>query len=356
MICRAIVMGTVIASIVSVSAGTPGGQTAIAFKETLSITQDDWLPYQIIIDPRGNIYVLSGRERTLLGFDPAGREIFRRQFPKGQGPGEFDSLDPVFSQDGRLYAADWSQRRLTVLDTDFKVVQIEKMKLYGSQFQMDSRGQRYFLAYQASKAPERNRVVLTKCAPSGDILKEISGYDWGPRRVAGGLYEDDLYRTQIKYALDLEDNVVYAASDKYEISVISPSGDPVRTVTKDLKPRKVAREDLDRLLPDPAKKSPYKYLVPDRVPAIAGLFPLKDGHLLVVTFEKIDGESSLAGDLFDVNGRFLATVRVPKYYQWDFLMAPMKSKALAWNDGFYTIESDADEERFWVKRYQLEWK
>lgn len=356
MIFRAIVLSTIIASAVSVSAATSGGQTAVTFKETLSITQDDWLPYQIIVDPRGNIYVLSGREQTLLGFDPSGREIFRRRFPKGQGPGEFDSLDPVFAQEGRFYAADWSQRRLTVLDAAFKVVQIEKMKLYGSQFQMDSRGQRYFLAYQASKARERNRVVLTKCAPSGEILKEIAGYDWGPRQVGGGLYEDDIYRTHIKYALDPEDNVVYAVSDRYEISVISPSGDLVRTVTRDRKPRKVEKVDLDRLLPDPAKKSLYKYLVPDRVPAIAGLFPLKDGHLLVVTFEKTDEESTLPGDLFDRNGRFLTTIRVPKYHEWDFLLAPTKSRAIVWNNGFYTIESDPGEEKFWVKRYQLEWR
>ena len=83
---------------------------------------------------------------------------------------------------------------------------------------------------------------------------------------------------------------------------------------------------------------------------------MKDGHLLVVTFDKASDEMTLAGDLFDIDGRFLATVRVPKYYQWDFLMAPTKSKALAWNDDFYTIESDVGEERFWVKRYRIEWK
>ncbi len=356
MIRRSIVLSLVVTLVVPTLAASPGGQKALTFKETLSIAQDGWFPYQIIVDTRGNIFVLSGRERTLLEFDPTGREVFRRRIPKGQGPGDFDSFDPVFSPDGRLFAADWSQRRLTILDLDFKVLHVEKMSLYGDEFQMDSKGQRYFLAFQASKARERNRVVLTKCAPSGDILKEIVGYEWGPRRRGDGTYEDSLYRTQLKYALDPHDNVVYAFSNKYEIFVASSSGDLVRTITRDVKPRKIEKEDLDRLLPDPTEKSPYKYLVPDRVPAIAGLFPLKDGHLLVVTFDKASDEMTLAGDLFDIDGRFLATVRVPKYYQWDFLMAPTKSKALAWNDDFYTIESDAGEERFWVKRYRIEWK
>lgn len=354
MIHRAIVMSLILALVVPALTASPGGQNAVTFKETLSITQDGWSPYQIIVNARGNIYVLSGRERTLLGFDPTGREMFRRQIPKGQGPGEFDGFDPVFSPDGRLFAADWSQRRLTIFDLDFKVVHMEKMILYGDEFQMDSKGQRYFLAYQASKARERNRVVLTKSAPSGVILKEIAGYEWGPRRRGDGMYEDSLYRIQLKYALDPHDNVVYAFSNKYEIFVVSSSGDLVRTITRDVKPRKVEKEDVDRLLPDPLKKSPYQYLVPDRVPAIAGLFPLKDGYLLIVTFEKAGAERSLAGDLFDIDGRFLATVQVPKYYQWDFLLAPMKSKALVWNDGFYTIESDSDEEKFRVKRYRIE--
>ncbi len=278
--------------------------------------------------------------------------------PASQGTGTrgIRQFDAVFSQDGRLYAADWSQRRLTVLGPDFRVILIEKMKLYGDQFQMDSKGQRYFLAYQASASPERNRVVLTRCAASGEILKEIADYEWGPRRVGRGVYEDSLYRTQIKYALDLQDNVVYAFSNKYEVSVISPSGDLVRTIARDVKPRKVEKEDTDRLLPDPTKKSPYKYLIPDRVPAIAGLFPLKDGHLLIVTFEKTGQETSLAGDLFDVNGRFLATVPVPQYYQWDFLLAPRKANALIRNNNLYTIEADADEATFWVKRYRIDWR
>jgi len=353
---RLIVIGLTIALTAPALAVSPGGQKTISFKENLSITQNNWFPHRIIVDAQGNIYVLSGRERTFLTFNPTGREVSRREIPKGQGPGEFDNFDPVLSSDGRMYAADWSQRRLTVLGPDFKVVRIEKMRLYGDAFQMDSKGQRYFLAYQASKARERNLIVLTKCAPSGDILNTINSYEWGPRRRGDGTYEEDLYRTQLKFALDPQDNVVYAFSNKYEVFVISPSGTCIRTLTRDVKPRKVEKEDIDRLLPESTTTSPYKYLVPDRVPAIAGLFPLKDGHLIVVTFAKTGDRMSLAGDLFDKKGNFLETVQVPKYYQWDFLLAPMKSKALVLNDDFYTIESDADEETFWVKRYRIEWK
>jgi len=352
MLLRTMVIALIMAFPATAFQTQGGGSGGIVFKETLSITREGWFPSRILLDGKGNIYVVSGREKTFFGFDPKGEEISRRQIPKGQGPGEFDGFDPVFSAGGQLYAADWSQRRLTILDRDFKVVEIRKMPLYGDLFQMDSAGRQYFLAYQASKARERNRVVLTKCSPLGKILKEIASYEWGPRRRADGAYEDDLYRTHLKYALDPRDALYYAFSNKYEISVLSPEGDSVRTITRDVKPRKVEQADTDRLLPDPSK-SPYKYLVPDRVPAIAGLFPLKDGRLLVVTFEKTGEAKSLAGDLFDDSGRFLATIRVPKYYHWDFLLAPQKSWATVQGDDFYTIESDASEEIFRVKRYRI---
>jgi hypothetical protein len=348
------VMGLITASLATASSTPAGGSKGIAFKETLSITREGWFPYRVMIDGKGNVYVLSGREKTFFAFDPTGKEISRRQIPKGQGPGEFDNFDPVFSPSGQLYAADWSQRRLTILDRDFKVVEIRKMPLYGDLFQMDSAGRQYFLAYQASKARERNRVALAQCSPAGKIIKEIASYEWGPRQRGAGVYEDDLFRTQLKYALDDQDNVVYALSNRYEITILSPEGKTVRTIAKDVKPRKVDKADVDRLLPDPSK-SPTKYLVPDLVPAIAGIFPVNKGRLIVITFERTGEEATVAGDLFDEKGHFLETTLVPKYYHWDFLLAPQKSCAFIRGDDFYTIESDRDEEVFWVKRYRILW-
>jgi hypothetical protein len=109
-------------------------------------------------------------------------------------------------------------------------------------------------------------------------------------------------------------------------------------------------------LPDKSSKIPYKYIVPERVPLIADLFPLANGYLLVITFEKSDDVAFLAGDIIDNNGNFVARVKVPKYYNWDFLLAPARSKALCLGDNFYTIESDSDEEKFWIKRYRIIWE
>ena len=103
---------------------------AIAFKEDLRLTQADWFPYRLNVDAEGNIYVLSGKEQTFIVFDPSGRERSRRKIAKGQGPGEFSDFNFVFDKSGRLFAADWPQRRLTVFNKDFRIEKIEKLNLY----------------------------------------------------------------------------------------------------------------------------------------------------------------------------------------------------------------------------------
>lgn len=332
---------------------------SIKFQENLSITQDAWFPFQIYVDHEKNIYALcahSRKEQSWIKFDHQGKEISRRQIIEGQGPGEFQSFEPVFTQDGRVFVADWPQRRLTIMDRSFKIEKIAKLDLYGACFNMDSKGNMYFLAYKAAKMRSQNRVVLTKCDPGGRILKEYTEYEWGPREKGDGTYEDDLFRTQMKYALDQNDNLYYVLSNKYEIQVIDPDGLPSRRITRDIKPRRVTQEDLDKRLPDKTSRIRYKYIIPDHVPSVADIFPLKNGGLLVITFEKGDDKAFLIGDLIDNEGNFVESVRVPKYFNWDFLLAPARSRALCLGDDFYAIESDADEEKFWIKRYRITWE
>lgn len=331
----------------------------VTFKEDLSITQEGWFPFQIYVDHEKNIYVLSAhsrKEQTFIKFDHQGKEISRRQIIEGQGPGEFQSFDPVFTQGGRVFVADWPQRRLTIMDRSFKIEKIAKLDLYGDCFNLDSKGNMYFLTYKAAKMRSQNRVVLVKCDPSGRILKEYAGYEWGPREKGDGTYEDDLFRTQMKYALDRKDNLYYVLSNKYEIQVIDPDGLASRKITRDIKPRRVTQQDLDKRLPDKTSRVRYKYIIPDHAPFIADLFPLPNDYLLIITFEKSDGITFLAGDLINNDGNFVVGVKVPKYYNWDFLLAPARSKALCLGDDFYAIESDADEEKFWIKRYRIIWE
>jgi hypothetical protein len=68
--------------------------------------------------------------------------------------------------------------------------------------------------------------------------------------------------------------------------------------------------------------------VPETMPYIADFFNLDKNFLLVVTFESAEEEKFLLGDLFDDEEYYQARVQIPKYHKWNFLLAPVKPRAV----------------------------
>jgi len=319
----------------------------------LSLFEDDWWPLSLLIDEQGNIYVRTGPEIVLRKFSPDGTEIARNEFPKGQAPGEFNGFDPCLSKNGNLYIADWSQRRLTVLDASFKILELSKLKLYGFIFRLDSRNNMYFLSVELlPNTTDRQKLVFTKCSPSGEPELRIHEYEWGLYRDNNGIYHSDAFRTQLRYKIDSKDNAYYAVTNKYEIYVISPDGKVIKRITKKGKSRKLTQIEINSFEPE-KPNSRYVTDIPENMPYIADLFVLENDFLLVITFESGLDDNFLLGDLFDDKGMYLARVQVPKYYRWNYLIQPNIKGAVLKNNCFYTIESDENEECFWVKRYKI---
>jgi hypothetical protein len=325
----------------------------LKFSQDLSLFEEEWWPLSLLIDEPGNIYVRTGPEIVLRKISPKGNEIDRKEFPKGQAPGEFSGFDPCLSKNGNIYIADWSQRRLTILDASFEILVLSKMKLYGFIFRLDSRNNMYFLAVELlPDTSDRNKLVFTKCSPSGEPVLRIHEYEWGLHRDNNGIYHSDAFRTQLRYKIDSKDNVYYAATNKYEINVISPDGQVIRRISKKGKSRKLTQIEINSFEPEkPNSRSITD--IPENMPYIADLFILENDFLLAVTFESGEDDNFLLGDVFDDKGIYKAQVQVPKYYRWNYLIAPSKRGAVLKNNCFYTIESDENEEHFWVKRYKI---
>jgi len=325
----------------------------LEFIQDLSLFEDEWWPLSLLIDEPGNIYVITGPERVLRKFSPSGDEIGRKEFPTGQAPGEFSGFDPCLSKNGDFHIADWSQRRLTILNASFKILELSKMKLYGFIFRLDSRNNMYFLAVELlPNTSDRQKLVFTKCSPSGEPVLRIHEYEWGQYRDNNGIYHTDAFRTQLRYKIDSKDNVYYATTNKYEINVISPDGKVIKRITKKGKSRKLTQIEINSFEPKkPNSRSVTD--IPENMPYIADLFLLENDFLLVVTFESGEDDDYLMGDLFDDAGIYKAQVKVPKYYRWNYLIQPYKIGAVLKNNCFYTIETDENEELFWVKRYKI---
>jgi hypothetical protein len=325
----------------------------IKFVLDLTLKQPGWQPYSLLVDKAGNLCVFSGKDNTLVKFNPAGREILRKDFKSGQGPGEFGFFDPWFAADGRLIVLDGRQRRVTAFDKDFHLLTVSRIDLWGDIFQLDSASNMYMLVMKfLPNTRDRQLLVLTKCTAEGKPIHEIYEYEWGVRRDVQGLFHSDPYRAQVKYQVDSHDWLWYAVTDRYEINVVSPDGKFSRVISKKGQPRKLTPGEIEGFKPKDLNSRVVND-IPDRVAPIANLFLLVDGNVLVITFEGLEGDAGLMGDVFDSQGIFRGRARVPKFDGWDGLLAPRKPAALASGGFFYTIETPDDGNDAMVKRYKI---
>ena len=233
------------------------------------------------------------------------------------------------------------------------------MKFWGGLFRLDSEGNMYFLVMKfLANTRDRQRLILTKCSPSGTPLHEIMEYQWGVYRDnVSGVYHHDVYPAQLKYKIDSQDNIYCALSDNYEINVVSPEGEIIRKITKTGSSRKITQNEILKYKPK-SRSNRVIWDVPEHMPYIANLFILDNDYLLVITFENDDDEPNLSGDIFNEKGVYIAKVQVPKYYGWYYLREPFSNKnnAVYKNNHFYSIEADEYGEYFYVKRYKMIWE
>ena len=333
---------------------------SLKFEEDLSLTREGWWPSKVLVDDEENIYVSQVKGNMIYKFDSKGNEILKKEFPKGQGPGEFTSMAPRFSSDGRFFIYDRRQLRLTIMNSNYEIQNTLKFNEYRWVFHLDSEANMYFWVVKfLPRTKDANRVVLTKFSLSGEIIHEVFEYIWSIYAVDGKRIEHKhpLYKPYGMYKLDSRNNVFYAMSCTYEINVISPEGKKIKKIVKKGQSRKITDKEIKKAMSffPFASKPSNMIAIPEFMPYIADFFIMENTYILVITFEDDFDKRTLAGDLFDENGIFQARVEVPKYYRWFDLMGPGNSNALVKGNHFYTIEADETEENFYVKRYKIIW-
>lgn len=325
-----------------------------SFNQDLSITKEGWWPLQFQVDNEGNIFICYGRNPKYISkYNKEGIEVLKKSFPKGQGPGEFYNFDFSLSNDGRVFIADASQRRLTVLNKNMEIEEIRKMKFWGGLFTLDSKDNMFFLKMEfLPKTRDRQKLILTKFSPLGIPIKRYHEYEWGFHKDSiSGIRHTKGFRPQIRFRLDNNDDLYYAMTDNYEIHIFSSDGIPLKKIIKKNIPRDLTSEEVENIKSRSVTPR-IVYDIPDKVPYIADFLVLENKYLLVITFESKD-ETYLSGDLFDDDGIFLTGVKVPKYFNWNILDSPNKTNAVYKNKSFYTIESEEDETIFYVRRYKM---
>lgn len=337
---------------------------SLEFKEDLCIKENWALPTKLLVDTKGNIFVFDEEDKkpTIYRFDEAGNLLLKKSFDRGQGPGDFNFMDPHLSSEGKLNLFDKQARRLTVLNSMLEVEKTIKFEKSLFNFKLDSKGYIYGFCLGFT---ETMTEYLAKFSPDGKYLSKVFEFEYiniERKEDANYVY---LYNTLGKYKIDRNDNLYYVRNDKYEINIINPEGKLIKKIVIKTRPIKINEDDIERTrkrLHSNVQGGRYRWVftsLAENKPYIDDFFVLENGFLLVLTYEFDDGkDESILADLFDEKGYFLKAVEVPSYYKYHSSRTDYyyeKAKVLK-NNYFYTIEADEEEENFYVKRYKLIWE
>lgn len=277
------------------------------------------------IDPAGRIWVLEGQAQEIRIFGPDGEPV-KTVGRQGGGPGEFaNALHIQRGPDGRMWVVDPQNNRVSLFDTSGTFV--EGKHIPGGFVIMpwpggfDAGGFQYgpiplpgeglfnlgLVRYDSAFTP-----LDTIRAPTDPIEREMFELKRG---------EDMYWITSIPYTggfewhLSREGTIWAMVQDDYRLIELSRDGDTLRTVTRTFTPLPVteadmdaARERLDDFIKQGGKVDWSK--IPGTKPATEDFFLDDEGNIWVqpVTTQEEQGR---VFDVFDPEGRFLGSVRLP---------------------------------------------
>lgn len=277
----------------------------------------------LTVDLAGRIWVLDHQAQEVRVFDADGQHV-RNVGRRGGGPGEFQqAVHITLAPDGNIWVMDPSNARLSVFDTAGTYVE-GKSALGGFVMmpwpgRFDDHGRYYTLM------PQGGRMTLVRHDEAFQPLDTLEA----PRDpVPRDRFEirDDEGRARISAAVPYQGFLTWRISpagtmwamiaDQYRLFELDSSGDTLRTITRSFTPlpvtaadRERAREDMKWFTDQGGRFDPSR--LPAHKPPTRGFFFDDERHVWVERTPGDDEELRRVFDLFDPDGRFLGTVRLP---------------------------------------------
>ncbi|MGA2534175.1 MAG: 6-bladed beta-propeller [Candidatus Aminicenantales bacterium] len=337
--------GVVIVSNPKKPAPKPGGPSQLLLKEDLVIGREapagEYLFAQLRaagVDARESIWTLDPKDLKVRVFDKMGKLIstFGR---KGQGPGEWESPNRMtILPEGTGVILD--ANKITFYSLEGKCVkEISTAKTNMTRFKIDSKGTIYGdrmdfgerIMYRLVKFDQS----LTPVATLADIEEPIKPGAYSPFPIF------------IFFHVTGDDRLIWMSNATYAFHVLSPAGNPLKTITKDYEAVRITAEDRKTILEGFKDNPSYQKMIvfPAVYPPAYYFVGDEEGRLFAQTYEK-DDKGWLLFDAFDTDGRCVARFSLPKE---ESIFAVRKNKL------YVMIQEDA-EGRPLVKRYAMEWK
>lgn len=277
-------------------------------------------------DAGGRIWVLESSEQHFKVFDRQGRFV-RTVGRQGGGPGEFAQVAGIAPlPDGRLLVVDPQGARLSYFDTAGTYLTSHTtsggFSIYPWPGGVDREG---FLYHPAPLADNQSgfRFVLLKQDSLFNVIDTLfpprtpGTPDFLELRSATGFIRASVpFSPGMQWRLTSEGDVWLALTGEYTLARLSARGDTLRVVRKPFTATPVSEADKDSAVAALQWFTNQggrvdRGRIPSTKPALQTFQVAEDGYLWVEATQRDAALTRRAFDIFDPEGRFLGTLRLP---------------------------------------------
>jgi hypothetical protein len=285
---------------------------------------------QVLVDPKGNIYVLDQQQSHVEIFSPTGEHL-RTLSREGEGPGEVRRPeDMLLLPDGTLGLVQYFNGRIVKIDLDGTpagtilppgsgaegggMPSIRRARYRGGNLVVN--GAR---VVPQDAGMQRTQYVAS-WTPAGEEKVRYLEKTTTPQLFTTGWIEKDEYFPEAeRWAVGPQGKVYTASSrDAYAISVYKPSGELDRVIERSLAPRRRTAQEKAEIgeglvVIRNGERMEIKTDIEDFAPAVSEIWVQDDGSLWVLPSpgERDQPEGVMQTyDVFDASGAFTHQVSV----------------------------------------------
>ncbi|OGD11616.1 MAG: hypothetical protein A2Y86_01100 [Candidatus Aminicenantes bacterium RBG_13_62_12] len=279
----------------------------------------------------GTVYVLDTKDSRVKVFDAKGK--FLRAFGKaGQGPGELNQpVGILITPEKEVLVEDALNQRLAIfaLDGTFSRHVSTARALGLSGIQMDGMGR---IVARSMGLGEAGKMTMDVKAYDKDFNPKIklASFEFP---ISTQAKINPFSAMSLLFELDRQGFLYFGSQRGYEIKVLSPEGQLLKTIGREYDPVPITKEDKDemlKLIPNASGVNVRDMIqFPEHFPPFGNFVLADEGCLLARTYEKGRAKKEYYWDVFDAEGRYIAKV-------------PIVHEIRLWRDGkaYFFVEDE----------------
>lgn len=328
----------------------PGGPRGLVLEENLRIGiaegDENYMFAEVRsvqVDKEDNIIVLDSKLINIKMYDKDGNYI-RTFLKSGQGPEEVGWPARMYMREGNIIVIlDNINRKYMEFSIEGECLKEISLGDKGSIYRSwpDSRGNIY--CETMDLAPDKQVLKIVKYDSEFTAAEELTSLE-----IERNIMEISADNPRLICSVRADDKVMWANSTDYYLHILDPSGELVKKIYKEHKPRPYTaeeKEETEKQYKESGFPSTLKLVFPKEHPAMSYLINDDRGRTYVCTTENNE-DNQVKWDVFDEEGRYILSF----FHREDEYIFVIKDEQA------YTICPEDEEGIPHVTRYDMNWQ